>query len=540
MNCPSELILMMYADGALAGEEHVTADTHVASCDGCRRQVQGLRAETGVISRALAAEPEVARVPPLDAPVPHGVMAAAAALALVAGTALAALPRLLAELPAPFSWFSPFDGWALADLFVRAAVFLVQQGDSLVRASSEMAAAAVLVGIAAWVAHGLRGRRPGPMLLVCLLGVVLVLPDAAHALDLRFQKDGTVLVPAGETIADTLVAAGETVEIAGDVEGDLIAVGRRVVIRGRVGGMLITGAASVTIEGEVAGSVIGFGRSLEVNAASIGRNLYGFGSTVTTAQRIEHDAVVFGQQVSLGGPVGGDVLGFAENLEVGNTVGGSLRAYAERVTLLAPARIAGDATVHVPDEDNFTLVPGAVVAGQITTDVSLVREHEQSRYASGGYYLGQVLRFAAALLTGVVLLALLPQLRRVSARTPVQALVATGAGLVAVVAMPVIAVLVAVTLIGLPVAIIALMLWLAGLYVAKILVAHVIGARLLEAAGRRRGFVVTLAVGLLAVIVVVNLPFIGGLISFLLTICGFGLLVLFLWDAIRREPAPAP
>jgi hypothetical protein len=42
-----------------------------------------------------------------------------------------------------------------------------------------------------------------------------------------------------------------------------------------------------------------------------------------------------------------------------------------------------------------------------------------------------------------------------------------------------------------------------------------------------------LAVGLLLVIVAVNLPFVGGLFNFLMTIAGLGLLVLFLRDRWR-------
>ena len=38
----------------------------------------------------------------------------------------------------------------------------------------------------------------------------------------------------------------------------------------------------------------------------------------------------------------------------------------------------------------------------------------------------------------------------------------------------------------------------------------------------------------------VNLPFLGGLISFLLTICGLGVLALFLWRRLRGEDEPNP
>jgi hypothetical protein len=106
------------------------------------------------------------------------------------------------------------------------------------------------------------------------------------------------------------------------------------------------------------------------------------------------------------------------------------------------------------------------------------------------------------------------------------------------VAVPIIAVLVAATIIGIPVAMLGLLLWLAGLYLAKVVLAHVIGARLVDMSGNPRHFAVALAIGLLLVMVAVNLPFIGGLLNFVLTICGLGLLVLFVWRTFRDEPPP--
>ena len=107
---------------------------------------------------------------------------------------------------------------------------------------------------------------------------------------------------------------------------------------------------------------------------------------------------------------------------------------------------------------------------------------------------------------------------------------------VSLVAVPGVAVLVAFTLIGLPLAAIAIVLWLIALYLAQIVVAYVVGARLLR--GRGSHYAALLALGLAVVMLVVNVPFLGGLVSFLLTICGLGLLALFLWDRLRDDRGP--
>ena len=137
----------------------------------------------------------------------------------------------------------------------------------------------------------------------------------------------------------------------------------------------------------------------------------------------------------------------------------------------------------------------------------------------------------------MILLALVPGLRGVAIQTTGNALLAGGVGLVTLVSVPIIAVIVAITIIGLPVAVVGFLLWLVGLYFAKIVIAHIIGGRVLKAPRSDRHFAVALAVGLAVVIVLINLPFIGHILNFLMTLCGLGLLMIFLWDAFRGGPS---
>ena len=99
-----------------------------------------------------------------------------------------------------------------------------------------------------------------------------------------------------------------------------------------------------------------------------------------------------------------------------------------------------------------------------------------------------------------------------------------------------IAALVALTLIGIPIGIFGVLLWMVGLYLAKIVVGNFVGVRLLDSGGESPHFTVPLAVGLALVIIAVNLPLVGGVINFLLTILGLGLLVVYLYGARWRVP----
>ena len=70
-----------------------------------------------------------------------------------------------------------------------------------------------------------------------------------------------------------------------------------------------------------------------------------------------------------------------------------------------------------------------------------------------------------------------------------------GYGLLALVATPIIAVLACVTVIGIPVGLIALMAWCAGIYLAKVVVAQLIGVAPARCGGRARGALCGIAAG---------------------------------------------
>lgn len=525
----------MHADGALATADADALAAHLTTCASCGVRMRALREEVQAIAAALAHDADPVEIPVYRPPVSRMAYAFVTAGLLSVAGITAAVPALLSDLlPEPVAWLRLIGATSISDVALRAAFFVAEHIGAMMNSMMETAASAVIVALVAWIVVALGKRIRGPMMIAGVLCIGVLQPTPSHALEVRGEEDGNIFVSASETIDDTLIVFGETVEVDGNVTGDLIAVGRRVSIRGHVGGQVITAAQSVTIDGEVDGGVIGFAESLGVSSPRIARNLYGFAATVNVSERsaIGHNAVMFAQRLDVDGSIGRDVLGFAESLEIGSTVGRSVTFFGNRIAVLAPARIAADVGIHVPSEDQITISPNAVIGGEITRDFETIKE-DGDDHGIAGTILVQLVRFGAAFVTGLVVLAIVPGLRRVVIDSAGSALTAGGIGLVTLVAAPIIALLTAVTVIGIPLAVVTLMLWMVGIYLAKVVVAHVIGVRLVDAAGTPRHYAVALATGLLAVIAAVNLPFIGGLLDFVLIVCGLGLLVVFLWRAVR-------
>jgi uncharacterized membrane protein YccF (DUF307 family) len=105
------------------------------------------------------------------------------------------------------------------------------------------------------------------------------------------------------------------------------------------------------------------------------------------------------------------------------------------------------------------------------------------------------------------------------------ALRAGGIGLVAAVVLPIAAILACVTIVGLPLGILAFVLGGIGLYFGKTVVAQLIGRALFRSPAGPPHYAATLIAGLVVVIIAINLPLVGGIVNFVLTLLGFGMIV---------------
>ena len=105
------------------------------------------------------------------------------------------------------------------------------------------------------------------------------------------------------------------------------------------------------------------------------------------------------------------------------------------------------------------------------------------------------------------------------------------------IALPIVVPIAAITLVGLPFAFIALVAWLLVVYFAKIVVGAFVGRMILSSTKHQESDALVLLAGIGAIIVVINLPAIGGFLSFLLTIVGVGMIVQRLFAGLSARAA---
>ncbi len=339
------------------------------------------------------------------------------------------------------------------------------------------------------------------------------------------EAGAVVTVPSGEVREGDLYAAGEAIRVHGQLAGDLVAAGQRVLVDGQVDGDVFAAGRTVDLRGPIGDSTRIVGEQVTVNATIDGDLIAG-----ANRLRLLESTVIRG-----------GVVAAASTLEIEGTVEANLRAAAGEIVLRGT--VLGDANVIA---DRLDLAPGARIDGDLDyrtriplTPEAAARVGGTVRYEepadeddSDDSVAGSVLFWSwqtgAALLAGMLAVALSRRLVRelvsaIAGETTLGALLGFGAFLI----VPVAAAVVMMTVVGLPIGIIAVLLFGVALYVAKLPVAVWAGGRLLALAGRPEASpYAAMAVGILLLYLLFEIPWLGGLLWLAATWLGLGAMVL--------------
>ena len=363
--------------------------------------------------------------------------------------------------------------------------------------------------------------------------LVLVVPSAAMAAEVR-NGPNAVVAP-GETVDDDLFATGQTVTVDGRVIGDVFATGQTVVVTGTVDGDLIAAAQQVVVDGTVNGNVRAAGAVVTVNGR-VGRSVTGLAQqvNVSSSGRVDGSLVAAGETISAFGPVGRGVTAGGGTLQLGGPVGGKVLVWANNLSLGPNTRIAGDLEYR---SDHQADIPSGAVAGRVQFD-QIEQRQQQAPVLNGLFDFGGLVWLCGSAILGALALIFAPRAAARAVELGRQQPVPTfGLGLLALCAVPVVAVLIGLTLVGLPFALAVAALYWLGLLLAWPALGLVVGTELARRVRRGEPMPVlgALVVGLIVLHLVTHLPIVGGLVAFLGLAFGLGLIV----QSFRRWRRPS-
>lgn len=424
-------------------------------------------------------------------------------------------------------------------------------------------------------------RRNKKLFLIFMMSLFLfVFVPATMALETL--EGETLTIEADEVIADDLYAGANKIIVNGTIKGDLVAGATEILINGTVEGDVLAGGQTIEINGTVMGDVRVGGTAVILGEnAVIGEDVLAFGYSIhnKAGSQVGQEMIVGGFQALLEGDIAEDVWVGANSLEINGRIGGNLMAEVGGEEAAPPvnpyqfmpdapimpvvpfglnlgndATIDGDLTYRAPQSYD---VSENAVGGSIDFTQEIINTSVETQPSTGSVIWEHVRRFITLTLIGVLLIWKAPSfVTRLSAKIEAEPLPSLGWGALVYFAVPVL-------IIALFVAAILLALLLGGLqfgnlsamlifvllafviafmvtfvfillYLTKIIVGYFIGDFILRRISPTLAETPywSLLLGLLLVVLVIAIPFVGGLLNWLIAIVGVGTLWL-LWRSSK-------
>lgn len=315
-----------------------------------------------------------------------------------------------------------------------------------------------------------------------------------------------------DSIPGDAILAGGDLSFSGATGGDYLGVGGRQAVTGRIHGSFRAAGGEIHLAAAVDRNVTIAGGSIILDSAAvIARNAYLFGGKLEINGTVREGILAAGGEVVLNGVVGRDV----------EISGGALRVGPR-------AQIAGNLRYRVPANE-VHIDSAARISGTVT-----------ALPVGSRWGLRSLLWLLGVLLAGTVIVALFPRFMAGAAEIlPERPLLSALFGLGWAILVPIAAIIAAITFVGLPLALVAIAVYAIGLAIATIPFAVWLGRLLLGARSRpgRSGALVSYLIGGLLLMIVGQVPVVGGFVTIIAACLGLGALVLEAQALRAQQPA---
>ncbi len=352
-----------------------------------------------------------------------------------------------------------------------------------------------------------------------LFGFVALLFAASGAFALQIEGGERFVLAKDDVVSDDLIVAGSEIVIDGRIEGDLVAVGGKISISGDVEGDVLALGGDVVIEGDVEDDVVLASGDAKISG-DVGDNLLAACGSfkMDDGSSVGRDAFIAGGMIDVYGDVYRNLFVSGGNVVIGGAVLGNVTLEADgapRIT--SDAEIGGD--INYTSEKDIIIEDGASVPGNVNKNLPV--EHERSDFER---FNAKLRGFLSIFIVGFILVRMLPVCTRNVCNNLKKSAFSCGLwGIVGLIAAPVVALLLMVTIIGLPLGLILVCAYIILIYVSKVYVSVFVGKFLLNMAGSRSdSLVLMLVLGLLLFELIGFVPALSGFVGLLVVVFGFG------------------
>lgn len=534
MNHFDEMTAFLYLDGQLERDHAAEVLAHASGCTECRELIESLKKETLWLEESLQEREAVpARFSGQRASA-HVRWGWATALAM----AIAGVLTVWNGIIEPFEHQlgeAGFGGGNLMTMLFFSGAFW--RGWSSVLSFFGFFAGAILCILAlAFVKRFWRSGTAlgilGAILLVGLSVPLLLMSPAAQASEVAHGHPSYTLA-VGQTVNSDLFVFGDFIRIEGTVNGDVFAWGNEVEIDGHVTGDVISGAREVRISGQVDGNVRSYTGTLTIDG-SVGKNVLAACQDLEIGARSKVDGSVTlgGGNAIISGSVGRGITGAIGETTLDGPIDGAVTLHGDELRIGPHADIRG--TVKYKGRHEADIDPSAKLASPIV----FTQSHQGPDYSNWRYYWHRAEFWGAAFLFGLVLLLLIPQFFHDALRSSKRFFPSLGFGVLFLIATPIVAAIICITVVGIGLSIPTILIWLVAIYAAQVFVGSWLGEMLLGPAVGTGPLLGRLALGLAIIHGLEMVPYHVGFLVHLIVMClGLGAIVMTAYRHLRRTTA---
>lgn len=370
----------------------------------------------------------------------------------------------------------------------------------------------------------------GIMLLLATIALPLVSGASTYHSGLSVEigstdrMEGNVYIIAPELRFNATAPANVSIvtmngDIRGRINGNLHLLAGHTNVHAVVGGSVYAAAGNVRIHDRVDGDVIVTGGDV----------------TITSGATIDGDLIIAAGTASVDGTIRGSVYGTALTISQEGTVEDNVEVQASRLVVGKNARINGDLRYQSPIDARMSS------SARVTGAIDRTNAAPWSGVGAGALSpFGSLLKLTWSLLTGAALIVLMPRLASRIADHGSLILQPAAVGLIAMILLPLAGVFLLGTIIGIPLGVILLTLIPIGLYLSQICAGVSLGRIILPGSwqdGTRGSLLLAMTLGviLIGVIRMAPVPFLGPIVTVLVTFWGFGALVMVVTDLTSRR-----
>jgi cytoskeletal protein CcmA (bactofilin family) len=363
--------------------------------------------------------------------------------------------------------------------------------------------------------------------------LLLLLVQTAWAQPSRYQTQNVIRIAPGDTLYRNVMLSGESVEISGFLDNDLFAASRNFSMSGKTKDDAFVAAQILSVTGEVDDMLMAAGETVFIDGVVAG-DLFVAGQEVVIGEHasIGGNAFIGGQSVTIeGGVIEGMLRIGGEQVRLNGMVNEATEIYSNDVTFGEAYQSIYGTTITSTEtlyRENLGVIPPDLV---LKTEDGNVAE---MIFAQIGFYI-------SVLLTGLILLWVFHNTAVDMTKYATERFWKnTGWGLLAFIGIPLSIVILAVLVITIPISILLGLAYLIALFISYLLVATALGVMSIvyvKGETTRSSYYYGLALGLIYIAILTNIPFIGGILNMLLLFFGLGSLTLYIWELHRSRSA---